>query len=261
MTLNHALLYCGQLVSFGLFLSGVEFLRLSGREAVQKIWSPEILVSEYRKSLPVPEFIRQWLASSSALRQLAIAEMIFSIAALISPTLGFYVALLCVHFLICLRFRGTFNGGSDQMFIQVLIGLCFGFGLYSQGYGRWALIYIAIQLLYSYFKAGFVKVRERTWRNGSAIAKLLETSPFEGIRSLSPALAMRPLGLRVVAWCVILCECLMPLAIFNTRWAQAACVAAFLFHLVNVQAFGLNRFFWAWMSAWPAVLYLSRSIV
>lgn len=261
MTLNQALLYCGQLVSLGLFLSGVEFLRLSNRKDVLRIWSAEILYDEFKASLPWPNSLSRWLASASSLRQLAIAEMILSIAALISPSTAFYLSLLVVHLLICVRFRGTFNGGSDQMFLQVLIGLSFGFGFYELGYGRWALLYIAIQVLYSYFKSGVVKLRESTWRNGTAILGFLARSPFESVRASANSLALRPLGLIAMAWIVISIECLMPVAILNSRWAQGACLAAFFFHLLNVQIFGLNRFFWAWMSAWPAVLYFSRSIV
>ncbi len=243
------------MVSLGLFLSGVEFLRISSKPEVHRVWSPEILRLEFKRSLPAPDVFKRWLASKGSLRQLALAEMILAVAALISPSAPMYLALFVVHFFICLRFRGTFNGGSDQMFLQVLLSLSIGFGFYKSGLGKWALVYLAVQLLYSYFKAGLSKLKSPSWRSGLAVSSFLKASPYR--LELKGRIERNTQLLRLGSWAVIVAEILMPLSAFNLRAAFLFCGAALLFHLVNVGLFGLNRFFWAWLSAWPAVFYIT----
>lgn len=258
MNLNQALLLCGQLVSLGLFLSGIEFLRISSKPEVHRVWSPEILLSEFKRSLPTPDIFKRWLASKGSLRQLALAEMILAVAALIAPSAPMYLALFVIHFLICLRFRGTFNGGSDQMFLQVLLSLSIGFGFYNSGFGKWALVYLAVQLLYSYFKAGVSKLKSPSWRTGLAVSSFLKANSYRP--ELKGLFDRNANLLRVGSWAVIVAEILMPLSALNLRAAFLFCGVALLFHLMNVGLFGLNRFFWAWLSAWPAVFYMTTLI-
>lgn len=257
MSLNHSLLLVGQLVSIGLFLSGAEFLRLSSREIVHRIWSPEILALEFERSLPAPRFIRSWFSSEGSLRQLALAEMILAVAALISPSAGLFASLTLVHLLLCMRFRGTFNGGSDQMFLQTLMALTFGFWFHTSGLAELALIYLTIQIVYSYFKAGWVKLLSPDWRSGVALTAFLQAGPFTSSEVWAHRLKKSGLA-KPSAWIVIGAELMMPLSVLHHGLAVAGCAFALVFHLLNARFFGLNRFFWAWLSAWPAVFYFSN---
>ena len=47
----------------------------------------------------------------------------------------------------------------------------------------------------------------------------------------------------------------MPLALLDVRLAAVFCAVAAVFHFMVFWYFGLNRFFWAWLATFPAILY------
>ena len=46
-----------------------------------------------------------------------------------------------------------------------------------------------------------------------------------------------------------------PLALLDARLAAVFCSVAAVFHFLVFYFFGLNRFFWAWVATFPAILY------
>jgi hypothetical protein len=126
-------------------------------------------------------------------------------------------------------------------------------------FGLGGLFYIAAQLTLSYFVAGVVKLKTRTWRSGQALKVFLEHSNY-AIPAPVRALAQYNWFNRGVSWFVILWECCFPL-LWLTRPSMALMVTglflgnAFIFHLGNFVAFGINRFVFAWLAAYPALLY------
>ena len=42
---------------------------------------------------------------------------------------------------------------------------------------------------------------------------------------------------------------------FDVRLAVVFCAVASVFHFLVFRFFGLNRFFWAWMTTYPAILW------
>jgi hypothetical protein len=55
-------------------------------------------------------------------------------------------------------------------------------------------------------------------------------------------------------------ECLAPLALLDARLAVVFCLIAALFHFLVFWFFGLNRFFWAWLSTFPAIIWCAGQI-
>lgn len=160
--------------------------------------------------------------------------------------------------LVNVRFRGTFNGGSDLMTMVVLTGLVVAhLGHRSALLVNGALLYIAAQVLLSYFVAGVVKLANPAWRNGTALRDILARADFA-----VPAAVRRPVAhpavAVVVSWVVIVFELAFPAAFTSVPAAVAFAVVVGIFHLANVAAFGLNRFLLAWASAWPAVIWAAR---
>ena len=47
----------------------------------------------------------------------------------------------------------------------------------------------------------------------------------------------------------------MPLALLSPLWAMALCTVAMGFHFMVFRFFGLNRFFWAWVATFPAIIW------
>ena len=62
------------------------------------------------------------------------------------------------------------------------------------------------------------------------------------------------------AWTFILWECAAPLALLDTRLALVFCCIAALFHFLVFWFFGLNRFFWAWLASFPAIVWCAGQI-
>jgi len=160
--------------------------------------------------------------------------------------------------LVNVRFRGTFNGGSDLMTMVVLTGLVVAdLGHRSAVLVNGALLYIAAQVMLSYVVAGVVKLVNPAWRGGTAVREILARRDFN-----VPAAVQRPVrGRRMAAalsWSVIVFECAVPVAFTSVPAVIAFAAVALVFHVSNVVAFGLNRFLLAWASAWPAVIWAAR---
>lgn len=179
------------------------------------------------------------------------------IGLLVSPHLAFACSLLLSSLLIALRWRGSFNGGSDFMSLVVLSALSLAWALPSEPMATLAALwYVAIQACNSYFLAGVVKARSPSWRRGHALPAFLHFAIYDNHR-LEGVLRTHP-GLSLFAcWTVIVLECAFPMALLQRELCWVFVGLAFSFHLGNVYVFGLNRFLWAWASTYPALVYCS----
>ncbi len=179
--------------------------------------------------------------------------------ALQGASLPLMVFLFVGNLLILIRWRGAFNGGSDFMTLVVLTGLLISqvvgvLGNPELGWqaGFW---YIAIQAITSYFMSGAVKLLRPEWRNGSAMTIFLNGAIY------GPLSATHPLRNKWLAmmgsWGFIVWEILFPFSLLDPRLATVFCAVAALFHFLVFWFFGLNRFFWAWMCSFPAIIWCS----
>jgi hypothetical protein len=188
-------------------------------------------------------------------------RILFAVRILICVLLiaGFYsqwcLAGLFVLYLIQLnRFEGPYNGGSDRMGILILCCLCIAQVAPSQLIKEMAFGYLALQLILSYFISGWVKIVNPDWRTGRALADVFQFSAYpvsEQLRNL----AAFPALLLVMSWAVILFELLFPLTVLAGDFLIVGLIIAALFHLANACLFGLNRFFWIWLCAYPSLLW------
>ena len=171
---------------------------------------------------------------------------------LLGAALLFGIALVLL-----LRWRGAFNGGSDFMTLVGLTGLLIAHavGLVAGMETGWraGLWYIALQSLTSYFMSGWVKLLHPSWRTGRALPQFLDT----GIYGPLPAHSVyrKPVVALAVSWSFTVWEGLFPLALLDVRLAALFCAVASVFHFLVFRFFGLNRFFWAWLTSYPAILW------
>jgi hypothetical protein len=110
-----------------------------------------------------------------------------------------------------------------------------------------------VQVTLSYVIAGLVKLRQPDWRSGHALRHFVLASPY-GTPGWLRALVQRPALAAGMAWAVIGFECLFPLAWVDPRLCLGLLACGALFHAANLWVFGLNRFFWAWLAGYPALL-------
>jgi hypothetical protein len=258
MTLAEALSWSARLCAGSVALQTLELFAIRESFSERGVWRLSTLSPEL-EALPRP---LRWLALRClayrpflALLALQLAACVWLLARGPAPAL---LLLLLVTLLVCVRFRGSFNGGSDAMTVLVLLGL--SAGALFPGRPRVALGglgYIALQTTLSYFVAGVIKLKEPSWRRGRALPAFFEL-PRYGVPASARALAKRPALARASAWGILLFECAFPLALLGPQLCAPLLAAALAFHLLNSAVFGLNRFLWAWAAAYPAVYYVSQ---
>jgi len=165
------------------------------------------------------------------------------------------VGLAGLSLVILGRFQGPYNGGADRMGLLALWCLTLSHLLPGAAGRQIAFGYLGLQLVLSYFISGWVKVANRDWRSGDALRQVFRFSAYpvsEGLR----AWAERPRVLRAMSWAVMLFELAFPLTLVSQGSLAAGLAVAAVFHLANACLFGLNRFFWTWLAAYPAILWL-----
>jgi hypothetical protein len=169
------------------------------------------------------------------------------------------LALVVLGLFILERFQGPYNGGSDRMGLLILCCLCLVHFMPSVRWQEYVFGYLAMQLVLSYFIAGWVKITNPEWRNGRALRDVFLFSAYPVSEALR-TWADRPRLLSVASWGVMLLELLFPFAMLSQTTLVIGLTIAAAFHFANACLFGLNRFFWVWIAAYPSLLWLQDRI-
>jgi hypothetical protein len=169
------------------------------------------------------------------------------------------LALLLHSLFILQRFDGPYNGGSDRMGLLILSCLCLVHFVPSLRAREAAFGYLALQVLLSYSVAGWVKITNPEWRTGRASRDVLQFSTYPVSESLRGG-ADWPRSVRFASWAVMLFELMFPLALMSSPALVVGLTLAALFHFVNACLFGLNRFFWIWLAAYPSLVWLQQRL-
>lgn len=167
--------------------------------------------------------------------------------------------LLLLGLTILQRFQGPYNGGADRMSLLILSCMCLVHVAPTQYWKEIAFGYLALQLVLSYFISGWVKVVNPDWRSGQALCDVFQFSAYpvsESLRQWSQS----PRLLFIMGWCVMLFELLFPFSLLTKTSLVVALIITASFHFANACLFGLNRFFWIWISAYPSILWFQLRI-
>jgi hypothetical protein len=256
-TLDRATLWTERLIAIALFLQTVELLQSRRAFWDDGIWSFELLNREH-DTLPTP--LRWLLALLLPYRPfVALLALQLTGAALLALGVSAVApALLLTDLTICARFRGTFNGGSDSMTVLVLLALSLAWLLAPFEVAASACLgYIAVQVTLSYFISGVAKLKEPSWRDGSALRAFV-TSQRYGAPPWIRQFLDGHLRCKALSWALLAFECGFPLAWIHPLACTTLIALGMVFHLGNWLLFGLNRFLFAWSAAYPALLYASH---
>lgn len=157
------------------------------------------------------------------------------------------------------RYQGPYNGGSDRMGLLLLFCLFFARLAPARPWQEIALGYLAAQVVLSYAISGWVKLANPDWRSGRALQDIFAFSVYpvsESIRSW----ANWPRLMLGLSWGLMLFEALFPLALLDGTGLSMALALAALFHLINACVFGLNRFLWIWLAAYPCLIWFQQRV-
>ena len=158
------------------------------------------------------------------------------------------------------RFQGPYNGAADKMAMLIVTCLCAAHWAPTAFWSELALAYLAVQVVLSYVVSGWVKLRNPDWRSGQALIDVFAFSTYP----VSDAMRMWASKERVLtlgAWGVIGFEVAFPLGLLHPSLLLGMLGIAAAFHLANAICFGLNRFLWIWVSAYPALIWLQALVV
>jgi hypothetical protein len=256
-SLTDSLQWTQRLVALSVLVQTLELLHVRGIFADDGVWRWEILKAEH-EALPGP--LRWLFARLLPYRpfSLLLWSRIGLATALACGLDGAALPLFVSQLAIAVRFRGTFNGGSDYMTMVVLSAL----GLASlapanETMARACLGYVCVQLVLSYSIAGVAKLRQPAWWKGAALRSFVTSPRYAAPRWISTLVARAALPL---SWPVLAFEVAFPVALTGPRVALGFACAGAVFHSMNALAFGLNRFLWAWAAAYPALFYFSSAL-
>jgi hypothetical protein len=247
------------LIAWAALLQSIELLQLRASFADSGgVWSWRVLRREFTGLPRWARGVLDALLCERGLVWILALRALCAIALVAWPRPWEAATLFATTLLISMRWRGTFNGGSDYMTLIVCAATWVGRTWIDQPrVVAGALAYVALQACLSFWVAGWVKLKQPEWRDGRAIAGFMG-SRYYGVPSAFASWArMHPGWLRLSAWGIILFECVFPLALARRDLAMAMIAGAAAFQLANAYALGLNRFVWAWAAAYPAVYWLS----
>ncbi len=208
-------------------------------------------------------FFQQCLEHLKSRDSLWIAHLVRSICCglviagvLVEPALATLATLSIIYLY---RYQGPYNGGSDRMGILALWCVTLAHFLPQQNWKEIAFGYLSVQLVLSYFISGWVKIINPDWRSGQALQDVFLFSAYPVSEDLRKW-ANRPYVLKTMSWAVMLFELAFPFALATQSSLIAGLVIAGIFHLANACLFGLNRFFWTWLSVYPAILWFQQRL-
>lgn len=256
MSLDIAVMITVRWLSLAMLMQGIELLIISRRADFLNVWSWENLRVELQAGLPFPNALIAKLFSVSGFQIISVTQILMATMGIIYPhSSAIFMVLFVTHLLTCIRFRGTFNGGSDMMTFVVLTGVIISLSSTEDKIQQLGLIYITIHSIYSYFKAGLVKVIQPEWRRADVLPTFLLRSLFPKVQSLSGWLSSKHFLNFILCWGVLILELTTLGLFFIPKFLPLFVLGFGVFHFIIYLSFGLNRFFIIWMATWPAIIY------
>lgn len=255
LTPSMTLLSVQSLIAVAVALQTIEHLMARHAWSESGAWRWSHIREEFTK---LPGFsVLDSLLSHPMFSLVLIARLVFSVLALFSPHPVWPLSLLITTVLISIRWRGSFNGGSDAMTIVILTALSVArFFPGSEAIQQGTIWYIAVQAGLSYFVAGWSKIGKASWRSGQALPAIFQTSAYTASPGMNWIIG-HPLVCFSMAWTVLIFECTFPVAFLSPTLCLFYLGFALVFHLTNVYILGLNRFVFAWVASYPALYYCS----
>ncbi len=244
------------LIGLAVLFQSIELLRIAPSVGNYGVWRWETLREEYSFLGPLRIGLDFLLGYPNVVYLFLSRAILGLLLTLFSHWIILALLLFCT-ILIALRWRGTFNGGSDYMSIIVLAALLIASASSENSAFRYGcILYIGLQTTSSYFVSGFVKLRKQNWRAGLALPAFLRSSIYQASPWVDNCARNRAMML-ISSWGIILFELLFPLALVSPQLCLGFLALAVLFHFANFYIFGLNRFLFAWAAAYPAVYFCS----
>jgi hypothetical protein len=207
-------------------------------------------------------FALNWLFGYSGVLFLLGLELIAILGIILpAPSVRYYLLPVAIVLAIklALAYRcGYGRDGSDQMETVVLAGLFSTLCLLHSRAAPIGVWFIASQAALAYCASGVSKILSRPWTSGEAAFKIFNTYAY-GTPRIASFLLRTPRMRVPLCWGIIAWECLFPISLLvPVRVAWVILIVGMFFHAFNAFIMGLNKFFWAFLSTYPAILYCNH---
>lgn len=153
------------------------------------------------------------------------------------------------------------SNGADAVRLCILGALTLREAVPDSALAAHAVLwFIAGQGALIYCVSGILKCRTSEWRKGTAVGLVLRQE-LMGHAGIARWFIRHPGANRAVTWSVLVLELLFPLALAGGPPVTAGFLAGtLLMHLGNAHFMGLAVFLWAFLTAYPAVLFTSAQL-
>jgi hypothetical protein len=118
------------------------------------------------------------------------------------------------------------------------------------------VVYIVYNLILSYFRAGLVKIKNKNWLNGKELIIFTNNTIYNENSKIIKLINYKYNSI-ILSLVLILWEILFAFSILNLNLTLIFLSIGIVFHFMNFYIFGLNRFFFNWLAAYPAFIYLA----
>ena len=201
-------------------------------------------------AIPLAQVVAAGLLAAAALARTPVLMVLAGLAA---------IAIVVARLLFQLRNQGGLDG-SNHMILTACTALSAVLLVPDPQAQAIAVYYLAAQLLLCYVAAGIAKAASPVWRSGEAVPAITSTLTF-GTPRVAAVLSRHPTAGMLVCWSVIVFECSVALLILaGTPGALVIIAGGLAFHVGVALIMGLNTFFWAFASAYPALLFLADKV-
>ncbi len=260
LSLPSALAWTERLTGVALALQTSELLQLRRAWSDDGIWRWALLSPEHRRLFGPLRWLFAAVLPERPFATLLVLRLLAALALGVGVGRWLGPFLLFTQVAIGVRFRGTFNGGSDAMSLVLLTSLTLA-QLFpaSTAAQKAALLYVAVQLTLSYFMAGAAKLQYAEWRSGRALSSVVRNRQYGAPGWLVRSLAGKGRA-GLLSWCVLGFECGFPLAWSGPGACAALAAVGLCFLLGAWLLIGLNHFVFAWAAAYPALLWCSQLV-
>lgn len=167
------------------------------------------------------------------------------------------VLLFVTNIALTYRFLGGLTGTFQVSMITLpalIIAVWFPAGSIARDA---AIVFIAAQIVLSYFVAGFSKLISREWQDGTALGSIFSTEMY-GNSSVYRLLTRFPRLQVIGAWIVIGFEVGFPIVLLGNEHVTLVVLGmGVLFHAFNAAFMGLNNFLIGFPATYPAIIYTS----
>jgi hypothetical protein len=189
--------------------------------------------------------------------------MVIRLICLLLLFYSFHWSIYLILFIIQLIFnlRNIYSlSGADQMQNIILFSLMILSLNIDSSVSSLTVFFISLQLLISYFFAGFHKIKSKKWRNGDALLLVLNSETFGNYRILNFLYHNKKIAV-FLCWIIILIQLTFIVSFFLLPNSVLIYLSIlFLFHLNIAFSMNLNHFFWVFISGFPFLILESINL-